>query len=447
MQTPVFRDTLNDQSEIKVRVYDRDQLIDWGDFSGQQSSAISQKLQADALEIKSLLQPLDQVYAQRRLEFDQFVQSPECTVETRVDDDEEGYAPGTLRMIKNPTASKLSHTLFHPAIYRSVKSLGCGEDGLDNLAQFLGVGKNWKVAAAYCEQDDRVKEQLSYLQDDSNESTFSLRLAALMVNVCLILDVFKYQSLYCERCAVIGGVMCDQSYDYGSKMDIYFTHGPQQNPASPIYFGTELKTCRSYPDDHIWYTDTRLAQVLAALYSLNAPILLATPSQFKVFVENKNRDAIFTYPYCSSDDDGAQSASMASSHTDKVSENLVKVLVILLSRFGKVRQFRYSKRTKSVVPSPPKSPIKALYANVKDTVQKLTKKLNFLTGRQKAIGNKAAVIPRFIVGYDADWSPLYQEVRVASRETAETLMATDEEPDDLYFFSSAWKSSSIECTK
>ncbi|KAI3631142.1 hypothetical protein MIR68_010632 [Amoeboaphelidium protococcarum] len=94
-------------------------------------------------------------YAARKLEFEEFVQGPRCTIETRVDT-VDGYAPGSLKFIKRPGASKLTHTLFHPSIYRSGQSFGYGSDGLDGLASFLDVGENWKAAAAYCEADNRV---------------------------------------------------------------------------------------------------------------------------------------------------------------------------------------------------------------------------------------------------------------------------------------------------
>ncbi|KAI3640683.1 hypothetical protein MIR68_001561 [Amoeboaphelidium protococcarum] len=402
MTTPVFKDILEDECEIKVRVYGREQHMDNSIASDQQSTA-SLYLEAEMLERQSLLQPLAQVYAARRQEFEEFVQGPRCTIETRVDI-VDGQAPGSVKFIKNPGASKLVHTLFHPSTYRSVQSLGYGSDGLDGLASFLGVGENWKAAAAYCEADTR-------------------------------------SDILCENSAVIGGIMCDQSYDYGSNMDIYFAQGPGNNPQTPIYFGTELKTRNSYPDGHL---QSRLAQVLAAVYSLNAPILLTTPSQFKVFVENKDRDAIFTYPQYTPNND--ESESTASSHSDHVSGNLIKALVILLSRLGNVKKFPNSARTKSVVSSAPRTPMKLLYTTAKDTVQKLVKKLDFGAGRQKAIDSSVVKTPRFIIGINADGSPQYQEVRVAPRDIAEKLMENVEEQDDLQF-ESALDSSSVDCYK
>ncbi|KAI3641448.1 hypothetical protein MIR68_000578 [Amoeboaphelidium protococcarum] len=445
---PVFNDlfaSVGESQDIKVRVYGRDQQMDDSDYTDQ-SSITSRYLEAEELERQSLLLPLSQVQAQRQLEFLQFVSSANCMIEVRPNGIGES-THDTVKLIKRPGASKLTHTLFHPSIYRSIQSLGHCEDGLDQLAEFLGVEKRWKAAAAYCEVDAEVQLKLENLSIDLNESSFSSNLVQLVQVLGSILKVPTATSN--EKSVVIGGVMCDHSYDYCSKMDVYLTKGRSNLPSSPIYFGTELKTCTSYPDGHLWQSQSRLAQVLATMYSLNAPILLATPSQFKVFVENKDRNTIFTYPYDSLD---GHSAYTASSCTDLVQRSLVKVLVILLSRFGDAKRFRKPARSQPAANSlAVQTPLNQGQFKFLDTVQKVAKKLDFsMVKLKKALtkepaGSRVVGVPRFIIDYNNDGSPIYQEVRVAPPGIAKELMGTAELDSNQFFESTQYSPSISNC--
>ncbi|KAI3642363.1 hypothetical protein MP228_011918 [Amoeboaphelidium protococcarum] len=107
-----------------VLVYGCEQPMDDA-ISSDQQSAVSQNLEAEALKKQSLLQPLAQrcTVCCEKIRVLEFVQGPRCTIETRVDT-VDGYAPGSWKFIKSLGASKLTHTLFHPSIYRAVQSLG-----------------------------------------------------------------------------------------------------------------------------------------------------------------------------------------------------------------------------------------------------------------------------------------------------------------------------------
>jgi hypothetical protein len=66
---------------------------------------------------------------------------------------------------------------------------------------------------------------------------------------------------------------------------------------------------------------------LAALYSSNAPTIIYTPNQFKLFVENATRDQVYTYPFSTDTTCSDVENSIALWRT---SFELIKMLVILV---------------------------------------------------------------------------------------------------------------------
>ena len=47
----------------------------------------------------------------------------------------------------------------------------------------------------------------------------------------------------------------------------------------------------------MWYHCSRGIQLLSALYAFNCPTFLFTQRQWKLFVENTDRNAVLTFPY------------------------------------------------------------------------------------------------------------------------------------------------------
>lgn len=87
--------------------------------------------------------------------------------------------------------------------------------------------------------------------------------------------------------------MSQPKYDYASRCDMNIS----DEESGKLLFCTEIKSSASYAEGRPWYEKSRLAQVLAALYAFNVPLILLTASHFKVFCENSTRDRVFTYSY------------------------------------------------------------------------------------------------------------------------------------------------------
>ncbi|KAI3647514.1 hypothetical protein MP228_007735 [Amoeboaphelidium protococcarum] len=168
------------------------------------------------------------------------------------------------------------------------------------------------------------------------------------------------------------------------------------------------------------------------------------------YVRRKQRcDSIFTYPYNGLD---GYSAYTASSCTDMVQRSLVKVLVILLSRFGDAKRFRKSARSQ---PAPNslavQTPLYKGQSKFLDTVQKVAKKLDFsMVKLKKALtkepaGSRVVGVPRFIIDYNNDGSPIYQEVRVTPPGIAKEMTETAELDGNQFFESTQYSPSIIDC--
>ncbi|KAI3642266.1 hypothetical protein MP228_011821 [Amoeboaphelidium protococcarum] len=144
-----------------------------------------------------------------------------------------------------------------------------------------------------------------------------------------------------------------------------------------------------------------------------------------------------------------QSVYTASSCTELVQRRLVKVLVILLSRFGDAKRFKKSSRSQPSSNSlAVQTPLYKGQSKFLDTVQKVAKKLDFgMVKLKKALtkepaGSRVVGVPRFIIDYNNDGSPVYQEVRVTPPGIAQELMETAE-LDGNQFFESTQYSPSI----
>ncbi|KAI3631241.1 hypothetical protein MIR68_010731 [Amoeboaphelidium protococcarum] len=209
-----------------------------------------------------------------------------------------------------------------------------------------------------------------------------------------------------------------------------------------------VKFASNYPRPHS-SEDTRLS----GIYYVNPAMMdnnrllqqygkhLVRPQRLRIVMQS-----IFTYPYNSLD---VQSVYTASSCTDLVQRRLVKVLVILLSRFGDAKRFRKSARSQPSSNSlAVQTPLYKGQSKFLDTVQKVAKKLDFsMVKLKKALtkepaGSRVVGVPRFIIDYNNDGSPVYQEVRVTPPGIAQELMETAE-LDGNQFFESTQYSPSI----
>jgi hypothetical protein len=143
------------------------------------------------------------------------------------------------------------------------------------------------------------------------------------------------------------------------------------------------------------------SQVLSALYAFNAPTFLFTQRQWKLFVENKQRNAIFTFPYHNNTD---HTPHVNSSQIEPMGRNFLKAIVIcLLSQgvsFEGSIQSTALEESSQLIATPPKSTIAAKnFATPKKPVRMSAR----LLGESQ---------PSYVSGYDAKGQTMYSLVRV-----------------------------------
>jgi hypothetical protein len=88
----------------------------------------------------------------------------------------------------------------------------------------------------------------------------------------------------------VGGILAYNQYDVKGATDIVV-----RNRDGAVLLVMEVKTEESF-GRHNWYRDHRAAQVITPLYHFNAPVFLINNKHWKLFYENNERNAIYTYP-------------------------------------------------------------------------------------------------------------------------------------------------------
>lgn len=118
----------------------------------------------------------------------------------------------------------------------------------------------------------------------------------------------------------IGGNLARANYNYISFTDIYAV----RMDGRPV-IATEIKRKVMFPLGHVWYQSSRGAQLLAALYNYHCPTFLLTQEHWKLFVENDDRNQVFTFPF-----DDSLPLNERSVITEMVGSSLVRAIVIIL---------------------------------------------------------------------------------------------------------------------
>ena len=208
-----------------------------------------------------------------------------------------------------------------------------------------------------------------------------------------------------ETGVVVGGILARHKYDVRSRCDPYFL-----NEDGTCLIASEVKTALTFRERAMWYHKTRGVQVLSALYALNAPTFLLTQKQWKLFVENKHRNSIITFPYNS---ECEYSAHVKSSLAQPMGTTFLKAIVIcLLSKRGYVESDE-GISTKDSVPLMQTPEHQIIKQNLFETPQKPARLSDRL---QKSYGSShGRKTPKFISGY-VDGKPVYSVVRVLSPE-------------------------------
>ena len=311
-------------------------------------------------------------------------------------------------LVRKPTASNLSHRLLNPFIYRNIQNVGT----LDALATLLDTPDNWKTNYNQIVQDGRIIKMLNRfiaLPEDTLESTIQWQFGGLVSTIAdrLAVDLVSDS----ETKIIVGGILARYEYDVRSKCDPHFL-----NADGVHLIASEAKTRRTFGLGEMWYHSSRGIQVLSALYAFNCPTFLFSQGQWKLFVENNERNSILTFPY---DDDIDHSPHVNSSLVQPMGTTFLKAIVVCLlsKRDSLVESMKAVSIDKSsqVMETPKKTIIKPKYFDTLEKPQRQSARL------QKSSGsNYGKKQPSFISGY-IDGLPLYSTVRVLAQEVVSRI--------------------------
>ncbi|EPZ36494.1 hypothetical protein O9G_005506, partial [Rozella allomycis CSF55] len=300
-------------------------------------------------------------------------------------------------LIRKPTASKMPHRLINPYIYRNIQNLGT----LDDLAVLLDTPDDWEQRYNRIVTDGRIIRKLNRfisLPDDAHEADIQFSFAGLVQVIATYLDLDLQSSS--ETKIIVGGILARYQYDLRSKTDPHFFGINGKN-----LIASEAKTHRTFAPGEMWYRSSRGIQVVSALYAFNCPTFLFTQRQWKLFVENVDRNAILTFPY---DDNPDYTHHINSSLVQPMGKTFLKAIVLcLLSRRDSLDQTIQEltlKECSNVIDTPKDSIIKPKYFETSDKPK--TQSARFL-GEPK---------PSYLSGYDDKGQPIYSLVRVVPQE-------------------------------
>ncbi|KAI3633120.1 hypothetical protein MIR68_009195 [Amoeboaphelidium protococcarum] len=325
-------------------------------------------------------------------------------------------------LIYSPFASKLTHDNFHPGVYRSVQNMNStGADSIDCLADYLGVQNIWRLMYETAINDTLVIQALQSLQrPNQQESIVALKLFRLVSTIATGMSV--QVEVDDQNKVVVGGFMSQSNYDYASRCDMSIS----DDESGQLLFCTEIQSSLSYAEGRPWYEKSRLAQVFAALYAFNAPLILLTSTPFKVFCENSTRDRVLTYPF----DTAAPNVNAASSLAHPVGRELVKTIVICLCQ-QLVAPIEKASSQRSVV-DVLKTPLRAAVRLIDSISKSKERKADDESSRvSRHVQSQNKVQPKFQTGLNPDGTPSYQTIRVLSPEQVYNLDIPDDNDESL----------------
>ena len=311
-------------------------------------------------------------------------------------------------LVRKPTASNMSHRLLNPFIYRNIQNVG----SLNDLARMLESPLDWEAQYNRVVQDGRILRKTNMfrsLPEETPESYIQFEFASIVSQVALYLEI-GLRSLS-ETKIIVGGILSRYQYDIRSKSDPHFA----KYDGSPL-LASEVKTHRTFGDGEMWYHSSRGIQVLTALYAFNAPTFLLTQQQWKLFVENKERNAVFTFPY---NDEADHTPHVNSSLVHGIGTTFLKAIVIcLLSQRHSADKTKKSMATEFAsqqTETPKKSIIKSKFFQTPDKPSRTSSRL------MNAFNNKEEKkSPQFISGY-VNGEAQYSTVRVLSPDLVKRI--------------------------
>ena len=296
-------------------------------------------------------------------------------------------------LIRKPTASHMSHRLLNPLIYRNIRNVGT----LNDLAVLLDAPDDWEDRYNHqvVADEDIIwdMDRFRNLSDETAEADIQFQFGGLVAAIARSLRVRVRASS--ETKIIVGGILARYEYDLRSKTDPHFLNTKDLN-----LMASEVKTHRTFAPGDMWYHDSRGIQVLSALYAFNAPTFLLTQRQWKLFIENSDRNAILTFPY---DDDPNRSPHLNSSLVQPMGKTFLKAIAICL----------LSRRVTSDEPTEAVTPKESSYVN--DTPKKIITKAKHITpDKPNRLSARLLTQPKpsYVSGYNEKKQPIYSLVRV-----------------------------------
>ena len=322
-------------------------------------------------------------------------------------------------LIEKPTASQLKHQLLNPYIYMNLKKI----DTLNDLASLLDTPSDWEdtYQQKIATNADVIGHlnRLRSLPDGTTENIIQIKFEYLVIRIAFILGIRL--GLDSETNIIVGGILAKYEFDLRSRTDpnfykeFTFTPGSISDTTikSGIHLiGSEVKTESTFPLGHVWYHKSRGVQVLASMYAFNAPTFLLTQKHWKIFVENEQRNDVFTFPF---GNDTEADRRNNSCEMMPIGSDFLKAIVICL----------LTERTGYDEPIPDDEPIQINTTPEKRNPslkkQYSTTPAGNLSEKEKDSTNlnisslKTMKTPSFVSGY-IDGNPVYSTVRVMSRE-------------------------------
>jgi hypothetical protein len=198
-------------------------------------------------------------------------------------------ADDEILIIKRPTASKIPYKFLHPSTYCNMKDLG----NISQFAQLVDAPGNWEeLYNPLVVEGSAVRiafDDLRSLPHDAEESSISQEFSKLVVTMSNMLGIHVHPRA--ETKVIVGGILALGNYDVRSSTDVHFLKNGRN------VLATEIKTDQTFPLGEVWYRKSRGAQVLSAMYAHNAATFLFTQKHWKLFVQNRNRSSVLTFPF------------------------------------------------------------------------------------------------------------------------------------------------------
>jgi hypothetical protein len=293
-------------------------------------------------------------------------------------------------------------------IYRNIGNAGT----LNDLAILLDAPGNWEFKYNQLVSNGyilRMLNRFSELADATLESDIRSQFVALVSNIAFALEIELVASS--ETHIIVCGILVHYQYDIRSKTDPHFFNVGRRN-----VLASEVKKTRRFAPCEMWYHSSRGIQVLTALYSFNCPTFFLSQRQWKLFIENKERNALLTFPY---NDDSDFAPRVNSSLVQPMGTTFLKAIVIfLLSTRGssdKTMNAFLLGESSQVKETPGKCIVKAKHFDTPEKPRRKSPRLQKLSALESE-----KTLPSFFSGY-VDGEPVYKVIRVVPQEVVVTI--------------------------